>query len=389
MVELISTILTEYEPVPFILLELLFARIIDPEKVTLRRFSDGFLFTRDLSSVEITWRMLRIGWIDHSSRRIVSETSDHRSASLSDESRWLIVRRFFSVFQSCFNQRRYGRVAFAWKNLLHFRRVVSHFRHDRRGTDSNDWTSFNRTERTSIKTVNAVFLCSRLPMRSIVVMRQRSSPTWPVQRRMISRHDTKVSGDSFSKSKKTSPTHRRTKISFRFKNGVPEIQLTCLKCLKSYFTNHPELQEDLEGERRSSPVDRFFHFELSRCDGSFEFINRYERSSSTDDTDSSDHQRQPTRHQRQTQTNSLRTCQRQNRKWSRSVRRWRRRRRNFCSSGKCERKHWIIWVMSTRKNVWVAIGRMKRRKSWLGLPIVSFIFTIKRLLKISKNDWTS
>jgi hypothetical protein len=33
MVEIISVILAEYESVPFALLEVLFARIIDPEKV--------------------------------------------------------------------------------------------------------------------------------------------------------------------------------------------------------------------------------------------------------------------------------------------------------------------------------------------------------------------
>ena len=33
MIEIISVILAEYETVPFTLLELLFARIIDPEKV--------------------------------------------------------------------------------------------------------------------------------------------------------------------------------------------------------------------------------------------------------------------------------------------------------------------------------------------------------------------
>jgi hypothetical protein len=34
---------------------------------------------------------------------------------------------------------------------------------------------------------------------------------------------------------------------FRFKNGTPEVQLTCIKHLKSYFVNHPELRSDLEG----------------------------------------------------------------------------------------------------------------------------------------------
>ena len=35
---------------------------------------------------------------------------------------------------------------------------------------------------------------------------------------------------------------------FRFKNGTPEVQSSCIKHLKSYFTNHPELTADLEGE---------------------------------------------------------------------------------------------------------------------------------------------
>ena len=34
---------------------------------------------------------------------------------------------------------------------------------------------------------------------------------------------------------------------FRFKNGTPEVQLACIKHLKSYFVNHPELTSDLEG----------------------------------------------------------------------------------------------------------------------------------------------
>jgi hypothetical protein len=33
MIEIVSVILAEYEPIPFALLELLFERIIDPEKV--------------------------------------------------------------------------------------------------------------------------------------------------------------------------------------------------------------------------------------------------------------------------------------------------------------------------------------------------------------------
>jgi len=34
---------------------------------------------------------------------------------------------------------------------------------------------------------------------------------------------------------------------FRFKNGTPEVQSTCIKHLKNYFVNHPELRSDLEG----------------------------------------------------------------------------------------------------------------------------------------------
>ena len=37
MVDIVSVILAEYESVPFILLELLFARIIDPEKVRINQ----------------------------------------------------------------------------------------------------------------------------------------------------------------------------------------------------------------------------------------------------------------------------------------------------------------------------------------------------------------
>ena len=41
MIEIITVILAEYETVPFPLLELLFARIIDPEKVIyIRRLID-------------------------------------------------------------------------------------------------------------------------------------------------------------------------------------------------------------------------------------------------------------------------------------------------------------------------------------------------------------
>lgn len=43
--------------------------------------------------------------------------------------------------------------------------------------------------------------------------------------------------------------------SFRFKTGVPEIQLSCIKYLKSYFTNHPELQDDLEGRGDFDLID--------------------------------------------------------------------------------------------------------------------------------------
>ena len=46
----------------------------------------------------------------------------------------------------------------------------------------------------------------------------------------------------------------------RFRNGVPEVQLTCLKHLKNYFVNHPELRDDLEGKLHfgSAPIAIFF-----------------------------------------------------------------------------------------------------------------------------------
>ena len=64
MIEIISVILAEYETVPFTLLELLFARIIDPEKVC--RF-DRFIQSIFSFILEITWRMLWTRRIDHSS----------------------------------------------------------------------------------------------------------------------------------------------------------------------------------------------------------------------------------------------------------------------------------------------------------------------------------
>lgn len=142
MVEIVSVILAEYEPVPFILLELLFARIIDPEKVTffsIRCQSKSKIFF----VLEITWRMLRSRFVDYSSMRIVSQTGRHRS-SFSSFFPW--TTRPFLVFQSDFNQRRYGFVSFTRKNLLYFRRIVSNFWFDCRRTDSNDRTSFNRKE---------------------------------------------------------------------------------------------------------------------------------------------------------------------------------------------------------------------------------------------------
>ena len=47
--------------------------------------------------------------------------------------------------------------------------------------------------------------------------------------------------------------------SFRFKTGTPEIQSMCIKYLKSYFINHPELRSDLEGENFSG----YFRVEMS------------------------------------------------------------------------------------------------------------------------------
>ncbi len=42
MIDIVSVILAEYETIPFSLLELLFARIIDPEKVCIITESIGF-----------------------------------------------------------------------------------------------------------------------------------------------------------------------------------------------------------------------------------------------------------------------------------------------------------------------------------------------------------
>jgi hypothetical protein len=42
MIDIVSVILAEYETIPFSLLELLFARIIDPEKVYIMIESIGF-----------------------------------------------------------------------------------------------------------------------------------------------------------------------------------------------------------------------------------------------------------------------------------------------------------------------------------------------------------
>lgn len=89
--------------------------------------------------------------------------------------------------------------------------------------------------------------------------------------------------------------------------------MTCLKCLKTYFTNHPELQDDLEGK---NPTNRKFVDVVSsffnRCDGPVEFIDRYKCSITTNDANSCDYQRKFTRNQWQSQTSSLWTSSRQN-----------------------------------------------------------------------------
>lgn len=84
-------------------------------------------------------------------------------------------------------------------------------------------------------------------MKNIVVMQQKLLHMLQVHQIMILHNDIKLYGIHFSNSKFGFFYLFEVIFIFRFKNGTPEVQSTCVKHLKSYFVNHPDLRSDLEG----------------------------------------------------------------------------------------------------------------------------------------------
>ena len=150
------------------------------------------------------------------------------------------------------------------------------------------------------------------------------------------------------------------------------MQLSCIKHLKSYFVNHPELRTDLEGNDRccESPglmvdwSDVMGQLSLSAdVNVRTQLMAQIRAITNGNLLDISDKIKQI-------------LCERARDKIvsghgeipsDTSV-----------SSGKCAKKPWTIWVMSTKKNALGPTGPMRCRSDWPGWRTVSFICTIRK-----------
>jgi hypothetical protein len=123
---------------------------------------------------------------------------------------------------------------------------MSYIRGDCWWTDTNNWTSINSKENEWLFDLYFVRIRSR--MKNIVVMPLKLLLMSQVRQIMILLKDIKLYGIHFLISMSVILLIIEWNQWFRFKNGTPEVQSTCIKHLKSYFVNHPELRADLEGE---------------------------------------------------------------------------------------------------------------------------------------------
>ena len=244
MVDIVSVILAEYETIPLPLLEVLFSRIIDPEKVKAN------LMTMDEHVSFPRWRNFAKNAMNWSNRSFVevNRFSKHpllKSVIYTLKSTCLDRGRFILVFQGGLDHRRYGIVTFTFENLLHLRWIVSHLGDHRRGIDSNHGTSIDGKARLEKMEISVAILGLEWETSSRCSEDHRPRHQF-TEEWFCSEVQNLVEYISRSVRQTAVLTESRL-IDFRFKNGVPEVQLSCIKHLKSYFVNHPELRPDLEG----------------------------------------------------------------------------------------------------------------------------------------------
>ncbi|CAF2739868.1 unnamed protein product [Rotaria sp. Silwood2] len=176
MIEIVSVILAEYETIPFALLELLFARIIDPEKKLREE-----CYELVESIIRRCESFLKPVVVDYFKAVLITE--DIESLHLHT--------KIYNIFDALSN-------------------ISDTIVDDLIPTIEHRLTVPNEKHRRDAAKIIA--------------------------------YVTSSSNNDFSQKYKT----LWNTFLQQFKNGTPEIQSTCIKYLKSYFVNHPELRTDLE-----------------------------------------------------------------------------------------------------------------------------------------------
>lgn len=196
------------------------------------------------------WRNFAKNAMNWSNRSFVevNRFSKHpllKSVINTSKSTCLDRRRFILVFQGGLDHRRYGIVTFTFENLLHIRWIVSHLGDHRRGIDSNHGTPIDSKARLEKMEISLVILGLERETSSRCSEDHRPCHQF-TEEWFCSEIQNLVEYISRSV-RQTSVLTESDLLDFRFKNGVPEVQLSCIKHLRSYFVNHPELRPDLEG----------------------------------------------------------------------------------------------------------------------------------------------
>ncbi|CAF0795178.1 unnamed protein product [Adineta steineri] len=176
MIEIITVILAEYESVPFALLELLFARIIDPEK-KLRE-----------ECYELVESIIRRG-------------EPYLKSSIADYFKAVLITEDTDSLQL------HTKIYYVFDELCHISEAIVD---ELIPTIEHRLTVSNEKHRRDAAKIIAYVTSS--PNNDFA---QRHKTLWST-------------------------------FLDQFKNGTTEVQSTCIKHLKSYFVNHPELRGDLE-----------------------------------------------------------------------------------------------------------------------------------------------
>ncbi|CAF3778931.1 unnamed protein product [Rotaria sp. Silwood1] len=176
MIEIVSVILAEYESIPFSLLELLFARIIDPEK-KLRE-----------ECYELVESIIRRG-------------ESYLKPAIAEYFKTVLITEDTESLQL------HSKIYYVFDELCHISESIVD---ELIPTIEHRLTVSNEKHRRDAAKIVAYVTSS--PNNDFA---QRHKTLW----------------NTFLD---------------QFKNGTSEIQLTCIKHLKSYFVNHPELRTDLE-----------------------------------------------------------------------------------------------------------------------------------------------